>query len=129
MVNEDRVILMTKMAAYEAGKGKKNIAIGDYFRSDYIGFQVLKSIISVTIASFIVFGIYIFYNFESFMQDIYKMDLMVYGKKVLTIFLIIVCVYAIISYIIYAYRYRKAKLSLKTYYNNLRRLSNMYEKQ
>ena len=50
MLNEERIILMTKLASYEAGEGKRNEAIGKYFRSDYIGVQVIKSIISATIA-------------------------------------------------------------------------------
>ena len=77
MLNEERVILMTKLASYEANDGKKNIAIGNYFRSDYIGWQVLKSIISATIAFVVVFAMYIFYDFEIFMMDIYKMDLII----------------------------------------------------
>ena len=34
MLNEERVILMTKLASYEANEGKKNVAIGNYFRSE-----------------------------------------------------------------------------------------------
>ena len=35
MLNEEKVILMTQMASYEENEGKKNMAIGRYFRSDY----------------------------------------------------------------------------------------------
>ena len=45
MLNEERIILMTRMAAYEEGEGKKNVKIGNYFRSDYIAVQVLKAVI------------------------------------------------------------------------------------
>ncbi|MDD3368975.1 MAG: hypothetical protein PHP50_08855, partial [Lachnospiraceae bacterium] len=62
MINEERVILMTKMASYEQNEGKKNVAIGSYFRNDYIGFQVLKSIISATVAFVVVFAMFIFYD-------------------------------------------------------------------
>ena len=82
MLNEERIKLMTKMAAYEANEGKKNVAIGNYFRGDYIGLQVIKSIISATLAFLIVFGLFIFYDFEVFMSDIYKMDLLGFGKTV-----------------------------------------------
>ena len=49
MLNEERIRLMTKMASYEANEGKKNVSIGSYFRGDYIGLQVIKSVISGTI--------------------------------------------------------------------------------
>ncbi len=128
MLNEDRIILMTKLASYEQNEGRKNVAIGNYFRSDYIGWQVLKSIISATLAFIVVFALYIFYDFEVFMMDIYKMDLLGFGKQVLFAYLGVIAVYAVISYVICAYRYSKAKKSLHLYYMNLRKLSSMYYK-
>lgn len=129
MLNEERIKLMTKMAAYEADEGKKNVAIGNYFRGDYIGLQVIKSIISATIAFVIVFGLFVFYDFEVFMSDIYKMDLLGFGRTVITTYLIFVAVYALISYMIYTYRYAKARKSLKMYYNNLKKLAYLYDKE
>ena len=129
MLNEERIKLMTKMAAYEADEGKKNVAIGNYFRGDYIGLQVIKSIISATIAFVIVFGLFVFYDFEVFMSDIYKMDLLGFGRTVITAYLIFVAVYALISYMIYTYRYAKARKSLKMYYNNLKKLAYIYDKE
>ena len=129
MLNEERIKLMTKMAAYEADEGKKNVAIGNYFRGDYIGLQVIKSVISATIAFVIVFGLFVFYDFEVFMSDIYKMDLLGFGRTVITAYLIFVAVYALISYMIYTYRYAKARKSLKMYYNNLKKLAYLYDKE
>lgn len=81
MLNEEKIILMTKMASYEENEGKKNMAIGRYFRSDYIAIQVLKSILCATIAYAVCFALFVFYDFETFMQDIYKMDLISFAKK------------------------------------------------
>lgn len=127
MLNEERVKLMTRMASYEAGEGKKNMNIGKYFRGDYISMQVLKSIISATIAFAVCFAMYIFYDFERFMQDIYKMDLLQFAKQVLVAYVIVVVGYGVISALIYSNRYRKARKSLKKYYNNLRKLSGLYD--
>ncbi len=129
MLNEERIKLMTKMASYEANEGKKNVSIGSYFRGDYIGLQVIRSIISGTIGFFIVFAMFIFYDLETFMQDIYKMDLLQFGKNVIIAYLVFVIVYAFISYGVYMYRYARAKKSLKTYYNNLKKLSYLYDKE
>jgi uncharacterized membrane protein YbhN (UPF0104 family) len=123
MINEDRVILMTKLASYESGPGKKNVAISNYFRGDYIGFQILQSIISARLAYAIVVGIYLFYHFEDLMLDIYQMDLMAIGQAALKYYLIMVVLYCVLSYIVYSYRYHKARKSLKNYYHNLRKLT------
>lgn len=129
MLNEERVVLMTKMASYEAHEGKKCLAIGSYFRNDYIGWQVLKSIISATIAFVVVFAMYIFYDFEVFMTDIYKMDLLEFAKNVLFYYLGTVGAYALVSYVVYTVRYSRARKSLRAYHMNLHRLSNMYRSE
>ena len=129
MLNEEKVILMTRMASYEEHEGKKDISIIHYFRCDYIGFQFLKSVIAATISFFVLFAVYIFYNFEELMQNIYHMDLLAFGKSVIISYLCMVGVYAVLSYVMFASRYSKARKSLKHYYDNLRKLSGMYEKQ
>ncbi len=128
MLNEERVILMTKLASYETHEGKKNVAIGRYFRSDYIGIQVVKSIIGATVAFFVMFGLYVLYDLEKLMNDIYKMDLFAFAKNILVNYAVFVIAYAAITFFIYSHRYTKAKKNLRTYYINLKKLSAMYEK-
>ena len=128
MINEEKVILMTRMASYEEGKGKRDIRIMHYFRGDFIGFQMLKSIIAVTVAFLAVFAAFVFYNFEPLMQEVYKMDLMAFGKNVITLYLCVAGGYSVISYAVYAHKYSKAKKGLRTYFANLKRLAGMYDK-
>ena len=127
MLNEEKIKLMTRMAAYEENEGKRSMQIGNYFRSDYIGLQVMKSVISATIAFAIVIGMYIFYDFESVMKEIYQVDLLATGKQILIAYVVFVGIYAVITYIIYAYRYSKARKSLKKYYAHLTELSGFYD--
>ena len=127
MLSEERIKLMTKMAAYEENEGRGYMAIGSYFRSDYMGKQVIRSVISSTIAFLCVFGLYLFYHIESLMQDIYKIDLLALGKQILYYYVIFVAGYAVITYIIYSFRYSRARKSLKKYYENLKQLLALYD--
>ncbi len=129
MLNESRIKLMTKMASYEADEGKKNMSIGTYFRGDYIGKEVMKSIIYGTMAYLIILALYVCYDFEFFMQDIYKMDLLEFGKQIIMDYLKLIVSYALVTYVVYALKYQKARRSLRCYYNNLRRLHSMYRKE
>lgn len=129
MLNEERIKLMTRMASYEADEGKRMIPIGNYFRNDYISFQVVKTAISASIAFGLIFAMYIYYDFESFLADIYKIDVVVFAKTLLTIYLGVVAVYMLIAYILASYRYSRAKKSLRSYYAALRKLSAMYEEE
>ncbi len=128
MLNEERIILMTKLASYESGEGKKNTAVGSYFRSDYIGMQVVKSVISATIAFFILFALYVLYDFETFMLEVYKMDLFDFAKSILILYGVFVVGFAVLTYVLYTYRYNKVKKNLKNYYSNLKKLASMYDK-
>ena len=129
MLNEDRIILMTHMASYEENEGRKNVAIGSYFRGDYIGLQLLKSVINFTVAFVLVVTLVIFYDFGTFMQDIYKTDLMELGKTLIKTYLASMVIYITISYLVYFYKYNQAKISLKNYYNRLKQLSYLYEEE
>lgn len=125
MVNEEKVILMTNMASFEKHQGRKCMNIVNYYRSDYIGFQVLKAVIAATISFLALLSVYFFYNFEMIMSDIYNMDLVAFGKQLIMIYLITVGIYALICYGVYAYRYSKAKKELKGFYQNLRKIDKM----
>ena len=128
MVDKDKVILMTKLASYEKNEGRKNMNIVNYFRSDYIGFQILKAIIAATLSFVLLLSVYLFYNFEELMANIYKMDMLKTGKDMIIVYLCLVGGYVVIAYFVYTYRYFKAKRSLKDYYKGLRTLENMSDK-
>ncbi len=127
MLHEERIKLMTKMASYEENEGRHNIAIGNYFRSDYISLQVMKSIISGTLSFAIALGVYGFYHFETVMKEMYQVDLLETGRKLLLTYVIFTGTYTFISYLVYSYRYSRAKKSLKKYYSHLKELSELYE--
>ncbi len=129
MLSEERIILMTRMASYEQGEGRDNVKVGNYFRSDYISIQVLKSVICATIAFLIMFGIYMLCNYEEFMGNLYNMDLLAFAKDVLTYFCAMVGGYGVLTYVVCTWRYVSAKKSLKCYYHNLKKLGSMYHNE
>lgn len=126
MLNEERIILMTRMVSYEKNEGRKNMKIGNYFRSDYIAVQILKSVICATIAFGVIFGLYLLYNLDEMMQNLYTMDLFEYARNVLSYYGIAVVAYSVIMYISCSWKYSRAKKSLKNYYHNLKKLNSMY---
>ena len=120
---------MTRMASFESGEGKRSMAIGSYFRGDYIAKEIVKSIIYGTVAFGIVLAVYLAYDFELFMENIYEIDLWAFGKAILIRYLITVGAYSAVTYVVYVVRYRRARRNLRIYNNNLRRLASMYRKE
>lgn len=126
MINEEKVILMTKLASYEKGEGKKSMAIGKYFRGDYITLHVLKAVISSTIAFFLGLGLYLLYNVDELLDDLYSIDLAQFAQNIISVYVIFVVVYCCLTYVIFTYRFVRAKKSIRRYYHNLKKLSAMY---
>lgn len=126
MLNEERVKLMTRMASYEDTEGKKNTAVASHFRSDYVGLQVLKAVICATLACMIAFGVFIYYDFDEIMLNIYKIDLLSVAAEFLKKYVIFVVGYCVIVYIAFTVKYSHAKHNLKKFFNNLKLLGTLY---
>ena len=125
MLNQERIRLMTRMAAYEQHEGKKDISISGYFRGDYISFQLLKSAIYATVGFALAVAMYVLYNAETFLEDFYKMDILEFLKNILSKYCLVLAIYLVISYFVYSYRYYKAKRHVKQYNQLLRALLQM----
>ena len=113
---------MTKLASYEEKEGKQNADIGNYFRGDYVAIQVVKSIVCATLTFILIFAMYIFYDFDTFMVEIYKIDLFSYLKNILIYYVITVVLYCVITYAFSTWKYFKARKSLKLFSQNLKKL-------
>ena len=129
MLDEERIRLMTQMASYENGEGRRSIPIASYFRGDYISFNVVKTAIYITIAYVIIVMTYIYYNAENMIGDIYKFDLVSIARNVLIGYIVVVAAYSIVAYVIYSIRYNRARQSMHDYYAALKKLSAMYEEE
>ncbi len=120
--DSEKIMLMTRMASFEQEEGKRSFRICNFFRSDYVILNVVKSVVSSTIAFALLFGLYIYYNIDSLMQEVYSMDLIKTGRSVLTYYIAFVGVSALISYVVYSFRYDRAKKNLKNYNAALKKL-------
>ncbi len=126
-IDGDKVKLMTRMASFEENEGKEAIRICNYFRSDYVTLNVVKAIVSATVSYALILGLYIYYNVDQLLQDIYTMDLIETGRKLITAYVIFAGAFGIIAYVVYSFRYDRAKKQLKDYNYALRELLNMQE--
>lgn len=129
MVNEEKVLRMTKMASYEEAEGKKDRAVAGYFRGDYIGMQLLISFLVITAAFLAVFAAYLGLNSEEVMSDIYSMDLAAVGKQILIAYLATTAAYLGVTYAVYRVRYIKARKRLNVFLEYLNCLDDGEEEE
>ena len=129
MINQEKVAVMTKLAAYEDGVGKKNIPQSKYYRSDYISLKMINTAILVTVAYIMVLAMIVFVNVEKMMTQIANMDFVKLGKIVLISYVIIFVVYMLIAYIVYSIKFKKVRNSLNEYNGNLKKLYAIYKEE
>ena len=122
-------MLMTKLAAYEKGEGKQNMAVGKYFMGDYISLHILRTVLSGTFAFLLAVGIYLLYYLEDLMANLYSLDFAAMARNVVMYYIIFLVAYGLVTYIFFTLRFFKAKKGIKRYYQNLKKLNSMYHQQ
>ncbi len=126
MLDQEKIINMARLSSYENNEGRFDIATGTYFRGDYVGLHVVRSVICATVSFGIIAGLYALYNFEGLMTDLYSVDMTAFAKQLLTRYIIFTGVYALISYVVYSVRWHVTRKRLKGYYKSLKYLGRKY---
>ncbi|MBQ4529731.1 MAG: hypothetical protein IJA36_03820 [Lachnospiraceae bacterium] len=129
MLNEDKIKVMTKLATYEQGEGKETLPIMQYFQGDYIIFNLIKAVISVTVAYVIIIATLCLIKGQYLMDNIHKMSIEQLGGRILFGYIVFLAVYITAALIVYYRRYVNAKNSVRRYYNQLKKLNSYYKEE
>lgn len=129
MVNEDRVKIMTRLAAYETGRGKEELKLIRYNRKDYVSFHVLATAIWFTVGYAAVLGLTVFLHIEFLISHIQSISLILLGVAAAAGYVVLLVVYLLIARKVYRKRHGRAKENARLYYMDLRRLNKLYEKE
>lgn len=122
MVDEKKTILMTKLAIFEKHEKNKSLVVSKYYRSDYVRYNVLKTWVAVTVLYWSLIAGYIFMAFDSILEKLNDLDYFGIVYKMLGGYVAVCAVYFVFAFILYNYRYRKAKDGLVQYNVNLKAL-------
>lgn len=125
MLNNDKVQLMTRLAIYEKREGKQDMLKMDYFKTDFISYQNFKTQLSVTLALIIVFGVEFSKIVVDNLANITDYNFVALGMKYLTIWIIMMVIYTIISSIANRVEYFQAKKRIDGYEKMLKNLEKM----
>ena len=126
MLNENKVKMMTKMAIYEKNEGRRMLKTARYFKSDYIAFGILKTLITTSIAYIIMLIMYVLYNMESIIKDINKIDYTEVGTNLIIGYVAMIAVFSAIALVVYGKQYDNSRNGLKRYFSRLNKLERFY---
>lgn len=129
MVQEEKVILMTKCAIYEQKQGSKELPTAGFFKSDYVKYHIWKTLIGVIVAYILVLGTYAAIYYEKVLGELNLMHFKDLGIKAGIVLLVVLAVYFVIAYIVYARRFNHIKKHIAEYYRNLKKLQVLYREE
>ena len=129
MLNEQKIKKMRKLTTYESGKGRKQLRISKYYRSDYIGLSLIKNFFLTTIAYGLLLLVYFGSKSDYLMDNINQIDEVALGVKVILFYLVMIAGYSIITYVYCSVKYRQAQEGVEEYYQELSQLKKMYDRE
>jgi uncharacterized membrane protein len=126
MLNFKKIRLMTKLAVYEKKDGKEDIHLSKYYKTDYVRFQVLKSIITASIGYALIIALIAFYKIEYLIKNAVTLDYKLIGTYILAFYLITITIYGAGALVLYSMKYDGSRKKLSRYFKLLKRLKKVY---
>ncbi len=129
MLNNDKIRLMTKLALYESKEGKEDIRLSKYYKTDYVRYEIIKSIICATLGYALILFLIFIYRSEYIIANAVTLDYKSIGIYILGVYIMIVSAYGLGTAVAYSIKYDKSRKKLGRYYKLLQRLSKIYNEE
>ena len=126
MINEQRTRMMTKLALYGSKRGKKELQITRYAPGDYVTAHMLWSFVCGTIAFVIVLALWVLYNIEGLLIELFSMDIMHLAINILLVYIFFIGLYLGMCYVYISYRYGRYKKRVNKFLLGLKELYRQY---
>ena len=126
MNNTTRIYQMILLAMAEKEHKDQLDGIQNYFRSDYIGRHMIKNGFRITAAYLIALAAWGLYHAETLVVDITQIDVRALGAKILFLYVLVMCIFLVMTYAIQSIRYSRAKMDLQEYRELLKQLELAY---
>ena len=129
MARENRIRIMTAIAAYEKRHKEELSDTDQWFRSDYIGVRMLKNGCRLTLAFLIGFAFYIVLHFDEMLDRLNSMDVLDLAERTLIFYGISLAGYLVATYVIWSIRYYRAEKRRRAYGRLVDRLEAEYQRE
>ena len=129
MINEERVKRIYKIELYEQNEEKEHREAGLYFRSDYIGKEVVKSFFTGSIAYLIMASLWVISNWSFVLYQINTLEIVDTVVVMLVLYIIFMVIYMFATALLYYFRYKESKKKVEGYVENLTAAHSMFERE
>lgn len=129
MLDNNKIKLMTKLAIYEKNEGQEDVKLNKYYKMDFIRYQLIKTIVSVTVAYLLLLLVVAFYKSEYLIQEAVKLNYKMIGTNVLGIYVILLTIYVFGAIVGYSFKFDSSRKRLFRYRKNLKKLRQFYRSE
>jgi uncharacterized membrane protein YesL len=129
MVNVERVKECYQMAVYDKREEAQYRQMGEYYKSDYVGKELVRSVFTGTFAFLLMGALFLMGSVEEVLNSLNNVEWM---QTIITIGLLYACflaLYLFVTYMVYRVRYRVGRKHLKKFYGHLKHLNRAYERE
>lgn len=128
MLNNEKIILMTKLSLYEQKNQKKEIKTSRYFKGDYMSIKMLSSFVCVTLGYLLCLALWFMYSSANVISSLTTTrSFTVLVVVLVLIYIVVTVLYMIFSYAFYSHRFRQIRKNLKEYNGDLKTLHRIQE--
>jgi membrane protein YqaA with SNARE-associated domain len=120
---------MTKLALYETKEGKEDIRLSKYYKTDYVRYQVIKSILCATFGYAFILLLILIYKSEYLIKNAVTLNYKTIGTYILGVYIIVAAIYGLGAMVGYAIKYDLSRKKLSRYYKLLKRLNKIYNEE
>ena len=128
MLDEEKIKLMSKVTIYEEKERTKGLMLSKFYKEDYVKYGCLKTLISTTICYWLCVAVYVFINFEKVLNDLNDMDYFKVISHLVGGYIVAMLIFYLYGFVVYNYKYSKAKPHILEYNRSLKKLIKLYEK-
>ena len=129
MINEERVKQLCKIAIYEQTEEKEHREAGLYYRSDYIGKEIVKSFFTGSIAYFLIAALWMISNMDLVLHQINTLEIVDTVVVMIVLYFLFLLLYLFVTVLVYYFRYKYSKKRLDGYLRDLKVAHNMFERE
>ena len=130
MIVKNKVGLMSKLAMFEkSSEGKMALRDISLFRYDHIRWDLLKTGASVTVGYALILALIIMYNLEYLIKNATSLDYKDIGVKTLGIYLVVMVVYLVFTFLYSDYTYSKNRRKFVKYRKLLSQMERIYDEE
>lgn len=129
MLNEKRVKHMVKLAMYENKEGAEELKTSKFYKKDYISYNMLWSIIWMTIAYIIVLVMAVFAKVELILDSLTIKSAIQMVCCCVALYVVLLIIYIPLSRRFYRKKHARAYHHVKHFKEGLEILEEMYEEE